>query len=99
MSIMMIKLVNGEEILCDVNVTEDCAIVNKPMVLVPQQEGVAMMPLLFFAEKQEISINLKNIMYFYKPKAEIVNAYNERVGGLVTAPAGTLDSKGKIVGV
>lgn len=102
MPVQMIRLdnmrFNGDEILGEVEEKDNTVVIKQPMMLMMQKEGLTMVPWLMFAQKQEVTLNKSDILFQYVPKTELVNAYKERTGGLVTVPAGVLDSNGKIVG-
>jgi hypothetical protein len=103
MSVKMVKLVSGEEVLCKIEEHGDTVTLKTPVVLVMQRDesgqplGLGMQPWLLLAQKPEVTIALDKIILQYVPRAEIVNQYNELTGSIVTAPAGALDSKGKLV--
>ena len=93
MSVKMIRLTSGEEIIANVEDGE-MVTVSKPMAIIMQKDGLAMIPWLMLAEKPVVTLDKSNIMFSYVPKNEIVNAYNEQTGGIVTARSGILDNIG-----
>jgi len=87
------KLISGEEVLADViNETNEFVQLRNPVVLGMVGEGqlgmISWMPL---AEKQEVTLQTRNIMMSYVPKQDLINHYKQRTGGIVTAPAGVLN--------
>lgn len=87
MTMMIFKLVSGEEILADViNQTGEIVQLKNPVMLVVVAEGqLGMIPWLPLAEKPEITIKMRDVMFSYVPKQDLVNHYKQRTGGIVTA--------------
>jgi hypothetical protein len=94
--VKLVKLTTGEEILTNVERVSGGFRLSKPMILIPHQQGLQMMPWLMFAAKDEIEIEDKNVFIMYEPKKELVNGYKQQTGGIVTAPANALNEKGKL---
>jgi len=101
----MVKLISGEEVLCDIETNDETSTLKMPIMLVMQRDddgrplGLGMQPWLMLAqeEKPQIVINNNKIVFEYVPRSEIVNQYNEATRSIVTAPANSLDSKGELV--
>lgn len=107
MTIQIVKLITGEDILTEVEdifedahdqiYAEDKVKLVKPMMLIMQQQGMQMVPWLMLAKKEEVIIGKDRIVFMYDPRDELVSAYQQQTGQIVTAPAGVLDPKGKLV--
>ena len=97
MNIKIVKLVTGEEVLSQVEDNIDNVVLKKPMVLVMQQEGLQMVPWLMLAAEQEVTIDKSKIVMIYEARQELVAGYQQQTGGIVVAPANTINNKGKLV--
>ena len=98
MSVKLIRLVTGEEIVGKVCVLEYRTIISDALMLLPTQQGLQFVPFPMLAkDNKEISINNNNVVYVCEVKSEILAAYEEEITGIVRASAGTLDKKGKLI--
>jgi len=97
MSIKIVKIVSSEELLADVEEEGNKITLKEPVVLVAGQQGIQMVPWLMLAKKQEVTFDCSKVILSYEPKAELVSAYQQQMGHIVTAPANTLNSKGELV--
>lgn len=88
-----IKLISGEEIITDVtNETPTAISFKNPVCLMVVGEGqMALVPWLPLAEKSDFIISADRVMLTYVPKTDLVNAYKQKTGGIVTAGAGALN--------
>jgi hypothetical protein len=82
--VKLIKLVTGEEVVAkvDINDIEGTYILNKPIAFVQTEQGVAMVPLSPLVDGA-ITVRSSHIVYMADPIIDVVNAYNEKFGGLV----------------
>jgi hypothetical protein len=87
------KLVDGDEIIADVeNETNVFVALKNPMALRVVGEGqLAMYPWLPLAEKQEHTLELRNVLIEYTPNQQLISGYKQRTGGILAAPAGILN--------
>ena len=97
MTIKMVKLVTGEDLLADVTEEENKITLKEPMALIMQGQGLQMVPWLMLAKVQEVTFDRSKTVLTYEPKDELVSAYQQQTGHIVTAPANVLDTKGKLV--
>lgn len=100
-AVKIVKLITGEDLLTQVDEWEgDKVKLTKPMMLVMQQGpqgGLQMVPWLMLAKEESVVVDSSSVLLSYEPKEELVSAYQQQTGSIVTAPANALDSKGKIV--
>ena len=87
--IKVIKFVSGE---CAVTELEDDGAANSdytlknPIIIMPTQEGLGMMPLNPFGKSDKIKISKQHVLFIDDPDDEIKNVYNAKFGsGIVTA--------------
>ena len=96
LEIVMLRLLNGDEIVGKVGVVGNMIKVVKPaaVMLQPSASGKANMALVDFipmAKTKEIILDPRNVMFTYEPDAQIEAAYNHNFGsGLVLPKKGIL---------
>ena len=85
-NVIVIRLVNGEEVVADASRSEISGVVLKnPAALVVQagrdgRPSVGLADYLMFSEKKEITISDENILFSYEPNTDIKNAYSTSFG-------------------
>lgn len=93
MTVKILKLVTGEELLATVSITnqgENYQIKNAVMVALvpnrtnPQQPSIGLAPWMPYAENEPVSISKEHIVYEAKPVKEMINQYNSIFGGIIT---------------
>ena len=95
-TVMMLRLLNGDEIVGKVGVIGNMIKVIKPAAVMLNQGpgGKAQMALLDFipmARTKEIILDPRNVMFTYEPNDQVENAYNQNFGsGLVLPKKGIL---------
>jgi hypothetical protein len=88
MSVRLIRIFGGEELLAKVTDNEDGTIsLKNPAVLLPMGEGkLAFAPWLPYVEDEEITLKNEHIVFSLSPAVELMNQYNSTIGnGLVVA--------------
>lgn len=83
--IKIVKLVSGEDVICDISIQENMATLKNPYRFVMTQEGLASMPLMPFSKDKEYKISTNHIIFSAEPEDEIRNSYNAQHGGIVIA--------------
>lgn len=53
--------------------------VSNPLMLVPQQQGMTLMPLMMFTESQEFMLDKNDVLYAKEPHGPIVDAYHREL--------------------
>ena len=101
-NVIVIRLVNGEEVVADASRSEIAGVVLKnpaALVVQPGRDGrpsVGLADYLMFSEKKEITISDENILFSYEPNTDIKNAYSTSFGsGIVLAKS--LSGSGNIL--
>lgn len=86
MTIQIVKLITGEEIIGDVNLSGDYTI-KKPCVVQlvasrqdPTQPMISLIPYAFFTEEHSITVPVNFIVWVSKPVKELYNQYNNLFG-------------------
>ena len=97
---MIVRLINGEEIIANISLSDSCVNLKGPASIIVKagQNGRPSMGLadyLMFADNKEIRISTEHILFSYEPNVDIRNAYNSAFGsGIVVAktinPAGNI---------
>lgn len=93
MSIEVLRLVNGEDIIADVERPDgDVIVLNNPakIALFPTEEGamgIGLIPWIPYSEDDKFEILESNVMCLITAPDELINEYNEKYGsGIVTPP-------------
>ena len=97
MNIRGIKLVTGEEIICDLEITVDQMFKLKNPVQIriipPQMPGaqpsMGFVPFPAFAEQRkdsEVVVDVMHVVYTYEPAEEIAQNYNQTFGSGIITP-------------
>lgn len=86
MNVKYVKLVTGEEVICDL--TEETHYhMRKPCILVPNgQSSMAIIPWMTFAEFENDTaiVNKDHVIAVGTPIAEVVKQYQSAITGIVT---------------
>jgi hypothetical protein len=90
MSIKLLRLVTGDDVVADVERDGDSYVLKKPHRLVFAREGLGSMPLCPFAKTTEYSIDSRNILFEAEPDDEIRNSYAAQTGSIVVANSNIL---------
>ena len=95
MTIAVIKLITGEEIIGEIDIQPTYVILTNVGVvqLVPTQTGVGMSlyPFAPYAEESEFSFKNEHIITSFEPSVDLRNNYNKMFGsGIQIASAGAL---------
>jgi hypothetical protein len=94
-SIMMLRLINGDEIVGKVSVIQNMIKVVKPaaVMIQPGAAGKAQMALVDFipmAKNKEIVLDPRNVLFTYEPDDQIESAYQQNFGSLLLPRKGIL---------
>jgi hypothetical protein len=95
-AIVMLRLLNGDEIIGKVGTIGNMIKVIKPaaVLIQPSPSGKSQMALVDFipmARTKEIILDPRNVLFTYDPDTQVENAYNQNFGsGLVMPPKGIL---------
>jgi hypothetical protein len=90
-SIMMLRLINGDEIVGKVSVIQNMIKIVKPAAVMinPGQGGKAQMALVDFvpmAKTKEIVLDPRNVLFTYDPDDQIEAAYQQNFGSMLVLP-------------
>ena len=84
--IKIVKLITGEEVICDVTIEEGYALLKKPYKFMLTAEGLGSIPLVPFSKDETYKISLNHIILMSDPEDDFMNAYNSQHGsGIVVA--------------
>lgn len=87
--IKLIRLITGEDIICEVEKKGSMVTLKKPHRLLFSKEGLASMPLCPFSTDEVYEIDSKNVLFEAEPESDIRNSYAAQVGAIVL-PSSTL---------
>jgi len=78
--IKIVKLVSGDEFVCDVEIGDKYKLTN-PMRAIPTEQGLAFTPpSLVGNEKVILEVDSQHIVYVQELREEVKNFYNEKYG-------------------
>lgn len=86
MSISIVKLTTGEEVITDLDLKEDTYIFKKAARIVETREGVGLIPYALYAKDEWLHIDKKFVLYIAQPHDDIAAGYNEQFGNGLTLP-------------
>jgi hypothetical protein len=91
MNVKILKLITGEEIVCEVVSQDDTTVTVKntvALVLQPNKDGGIQMGFLPWANMVDgdVTIANVNVMYTAEPKDDLKSSYSSMFGGIVTRP-------------
>ena len=90
MSVKIVRLSSGEEIVCSCEVDGDIYKIKKPAILIPTGKGtLGLMPWLAYADLSEntIEIDKKFVVFIIDPQNDLLNEYNTAFGSGLFVPA------------
>lgn len=85
MSVLGLKLVNGEDLIGEVREESEYYMVKQPFRVGITQQGMALIPWLFISSQKEFKIAKSNVMTTFELELEVANAYRKQVGSIVLA--------------
>ena len=97
MSVKIVRLASGEEIVCSCEKTKDGYTMKKPAILIPTGKGtLGLMPWLAYADLKSGSIEIseKFIVFVIDPQKELLNEYNTAFGSGLFVPTSPMNSGG-----
>lgn len=81
--IKLIRLVTGEDVICELERNESKTVLKKPHRLLFSKEGLASMPLCPFSKSETYEIDNVNILFETEPDSDIRDSYATQVGAIV----------------
>lgn len=91
MNIKIVKLVTGEEVICEYKEEENIAILENPVIIsiVPSEEGIGIaltLPWMMVSDEKTFELNKIHILCSIDPPEELSNQYSSQFGsGIVIA--------------
>jgi len=90
MSVQILKLVTGEDVIARVDVAEDAYTITKGFRLAVTQEGLMMAPLCPFSKDDILTIEKDRIVFMTDPDSEIETEYMNQTSNIITASGPTI---------
>ena len=95
MNIQVLKLLNNEEVLADIEQDDTHFILNNPVSIAivrgpTGQPSVGFAPFPIHSEQKkdyQISIAKKHVLYYYVPAQDFINNYNQVFGSGIVLPS------------
>ncbi len=90
MNVKVVKLVTGDEIVCDYTDNGETVNLKNPARFVVTQQGVGMMPFSPFSSSTEFTVKSDHVLCVGDVEEEIYNGWSSQFGsGIVLAGAGS----------
>ena len=87
MNIKIIKLVNGDEIICDLEETKTKVKVKKPLLLAFQENRLVFVPFMQYTTAMEgFELLPANVLFVTDPVDSLINDYQMATSQIVTPP-------------
>lgn len=80
MAIMLVKTRNDDDIIADIEETENKITLTNPIRMLMTNQGVGMMPWNPFTRDKAMTIDKDFVLCITNPEDEIRNAYNSKYG-------------------
>lgn len=88
MNIKIIKLVNGDEIIGDIEESKTKVLVKKPFLLAFQENRLVFVPFLqYTTAMEEVEVFLSSVMIIVPPVDSLINDYQMASNQLITPPS------------
>lgn len=81
--IKLVRLVTGEDVICEVERKDSVVVLKKPHRLLFSKEGLASMPLCPFSSDDVYEVDAGNVLFVAEPEADIRNSYAAQTGSIV----------------
>jgi hypothetical protein len=90
-TIMMLRLINGDEIVGKVSVVSNVIKVTTPaaVMIQPGAAGKAQMALVDYipmSKSKDIMLDSRNVLFTYEPDDQIESAYQQNFGSMLVLP-------------
>jgi len=100
MSIKLLRLKSGEDIVADIDVNDDTITIENPAAIMPmgdpRQSGAVQMgfaPWVPFSNDKQFEISKDWIVFITEPATDIVNNYRQAFGSGIVVPPVKIDPK------
>jgi len=98
MNIKIIKLVNGDEIICDLEETKTKLKVKKPLLLAFQENRLVFVPFMQYTNATEgFELSNASVLFVTNPVDSLVNDYQMATSQILTPPGANQKKKGGIL--
>ena len=95
MAIRMVKIISGEEVIADIEISSGVYTLKNPVRVVMTREGMGLAPWSPLIKEQKIQIRYDHVMFTAELDDEVYNGYNAQFGsGIVMATQ--MPSKGRV---
>tara|TARA_B100002019_G_scaffold293456_1_gene321190 strand:- start:2851 stop:3129 length:279 start_codon:yes stop_codon:yes gene_type:complete len=91
MAVKIVRMLSGEDVLCDCEESEDHFQFQDAVVVVPtQQSSVQFVPYSPFGNKDPLKINKNMVVFVTEPDNSLLNQHKKMFGGIITPDSGML---------
>lgn len=99
MNVKILKLVNGDELICDLHETKTKLKVNKPLLLAFQENRLVFVPFMQYTTATEgFELVPTNVLFVTDPVDSLINDYQMATSQILTPPnAASQKKKGGIL--
>lgn len=87
MNVKILKLVNGDEVICDLEETKTKYKLNKPLLLAFQENRLVFVPFMQYTKATEgFEMNPVGVLFVTDPVDSLVNDYQMATSQILTPP-------------
>ena len=89
MSVKIIRLNSGEEVIGNIEIDEKYCTIKKPCIIIPTGQGqIGLMPWLAYGEVGEEGVQVKEsfVAFTFEPSAQLRNEYSQVFGSGLVVP-------------
>jgi len=91
MAVKIVRMLSGEDILCECEDKNDyLEIVNGVVVVPTQQSSVQFVPYSPFTTKDPLRINKDMVVFVGEPDNSLLNQHKKMFGGIITPESGLI---------
>jgi len=98
MNIKILKFVNGDEVICDLEETKTKYKVNQPLLLAFNENRLVFVPFMQYTTAVEgFEVAPTNVLFVTDPVDSLINDYQMATSKIVTPPAAATSKKKSIL--
>ena len=96
MNVKIVKLMNGDEIICDLEETKTKLKVNKPLLLAFQENRLVFVPFMQYTTAMDgFELQHASVLFVTDPVDSLINDYQMATSQILTPPQAVTPSKKK----
>ena len=90
MEVKLIKLITGEDIICELDMTDTQVVYNPYSLAMHPDKGLVLMKFSPYAITDKVYFEKSSVLCILDPQELLVNHYKELTGKIITPPKGII---------